>query len=151
MFSFLYQMPTIRRPPFWAQLQKLREFSDFFFRFSVDSQVPPSFPTITYHHYQGTVLLCFEKFYILFCKFKVTYSISDSKASAYSVGDLRSILGREDSLEKEMATHSSTLAWRLPWTEEPGGLQSGVTKSPTGLSDFTFTFILFIIKLFNIR
>ena len=33
-------------------------------------------------------------------------------------------LGREDPLEKEMATHSSTLAWRLPWTEEPGGLQS---------------------------
>ena len=30
----------------------------------------------------------------------------------------------EDSLEKEMATHSSTLAWKIPWTEEPGGLQS---------------------------
>ena len=33
-------------------------------------------------------------------------------------------LGREDSLEKEMATHSSILAWRIPWMEEPGGLQS---------------------------
>ena len=33
-------------------------------------------------------------------------------------------LGREDPLEKEMATHSSTLAWRIPWTEEPGELQS---------------------------
>ena len=33
-------------------------------------------------------------------------------------------LGREDPLEKEMATHSSILAWRIPWTEEPGGLQS---------------------------
>ena len=33
-------------------------------------------------------------------------------------------LGWEDSLEKEMATHSSILAWRSPWTEEPGGLQS---------------------------
>ena len=32
-------------------------------------------------------------------------------------------LGREDSLEKEMATHSSILAWRIPWVEEPGGLQ----------------------------
>ena len=31
-------------------------------------------------------------------------------------------LGREDSLEEEMATHSSILAWRIPWTEEPGGL-----------------------------
>ena len=33
-------------------------------------------------------------------------------------------LGREDPLEKEMATHSSILAWRIPWTEQPGGLQS---------------------------
>ena len=32
--------------------------------------------------------------------------------------------GREDSLEKEMATHSSTLAWKIPWMEEPGRLQS---------------------------
>ena len=33
-------------------------------------------------------------------------------------------LGQEDPLEKEMATHSSVLAWRIPWTEESGGLQS---------------------------
>ena len=33
-------------------------------------------------------------------------------------------LGREDPLEKGMSTHSSILAWRIPWTEEPGGLQS---------------------------
>ena len=33
-------------------------------------------------------------------------------------------LGQEDALEKEMATHSSILAWRIPWTEEPGRLQS---------------------------
>ena len=33
-------------------------------------------------------------------------------------------LDREDSLEKEMATHSSTLAWKIPWTEEPGRLQA---------------------------
>ena len=33
-------------------------------------------------------------------------------------------LGREDSLEKEMAIHSSTIAWKIPWTEEPGRLQS---------------------------
>ena len=44
-------------------------------------------------------------------------------------------------LEKEMATHSSILAWRIPWTEEPSRLQSrGVTKSQTRLSNFTFTF-----------
>ena len=45
-------------------------------------------------------------------------------------------LGWEDPLEKEMAPHSSILAWRIPWTEEPGGLQSvGSQKSQTRLSD----------------
>ena len=45
-------------------------------------------------------------------------------------------LGQEDPLQKEMATHSSILAWEIPWTEEPGGLQcTGVTKSWTQLSD----------------
>ena len=38
-------------------------------------------------------------------------------------------LGREDPLEKEMATHSSILAWRIPWMEEPGGLQSTGSQS----------------------
>ena len=37
-------------------------------------------------------------------------------------------LGREDPLEKEMATHSSILAWEIPWMEEPGGLQSTGSK-----------------------
>ena len=37
-------------------------------------------------------------------------------------------LGQEDPLEKEMATHSSILAWRSPWTEEPSGLQSMVSQ-----------------------
>ena len=41
-----------------------------------------------------------------------------------SAGDLGSTLGQEDPLEKEMATHSGILAWRIPWTEEPGRLQS---------------------------
>ena len=45
-------------------------------------------------------------------------------------------LGQEDPLEKEMATHSSILAWEIPWTKEPGGLQSmGLEESWTGLSD----------------
>ena len=49
-------------------------------------------------------------------------------------------LGREDPLEKELATHSSILSWRIPWTETPGGLQSMGSQSRTRLSDFTFTF-----------
>ena len=40
-------------------------------------------------------------------------------------------LGQEDSMEKEMATHSSILAWEIPWTEEPGGLQSMGLQSRT--------------------
>ena len=49
-------------------------------------------------------------------------------------------LDREDPLEKEMAIHSSTIAWKIPWTEEPGRLQSMGFQSQTRLSDFTFTF-----------
>ena len=49
---------------------------------------------------------------------------SDGKVSAYNAGDPGLIPGREDPLEKEMATHSSTLAWRIPRTDEHGRLQS---------------------------
>ena len=40
-------------------------------------------------------------------------------------------LGQEEPLEKEMATHFRTLAWKIPWTEEPGGLQWGHKESDT--------------------
>ena len=50
-------------------------------------------------------------------------------------------LGREDPLEKEMATHSRTLAWKIPWMEEPGRLQSAGSQSRTRLGDFTLPFI----------
>ena len=43
--------------------------------------------------------------------------------------------GQEDPLEEEMATHSSILAWRIPWTEEPGGLWSMGLQSRAQLSD----------------
>ena len=48
----------------------------------------------------------------------------------------------EDPLEEEMTNYSSILAWRIPWTEEPGMLHTvhGVTKSGTRLSNVTFTF-----------
>ena len=45
-------------------------------------------------------------------------------------------MGSITGLEKAMATHSSTLAWKIPWTQEPGGLQSMGSR----LSNFTFTF-----------
>ena len=49
---------------------------------------------------------------------------SDSKESACGAGDQFQSLGQEDPLEKEMATHSSILAWEIPWLEEPSRLQS---------------------------
>ena len=56
---------------------------------------------------------------------------SVSKASACNAGDLGSILGWEVPLEKEMATHSSILAWRIPQTEETSRLQPWSHKSQT--------------------
>ena len=61
---------------------------------------------------------------------------SDGKETVCSVGDLVRSLSQEDSLEKEMATHSSILAWSIPQREEPGRLQSiGSQKNQTQLSD----------------
>ena len=56
----------------------------------------------------------------------------ESACSGGATGDTGSIPGSEDPLEKGMATHSSILAWRIPWTEEPGGLQfMGLQKNWT--------------------
>ena len=58
---------------------------------------------------------------------------------------------REDPLEKEMAARSSTLAWKIPWTEEPGRLHTvhGVAKSWTRLSDFTSLHFITLVKNFS--
>ena len=53
--------------------------------------------------------------------------------------------GREYLLEKEMATHSDIPAWKIPWTEEPGRLQSSVTKGQTQLSTHTHKLLLFFL------
>ena len=57
--------------------------------------------------------------------------VKNPPANAGDVGDS----GREDSLQKDLATHSSILAWRIPWTEKPGGLQSMGSQSQMGLSN----------------
>ena len=69
---------------------------------------------------------------------------------AQSVKNLRAMqetqvqsLGWEDPLEKEVATHSSLLAWRIPWTKEPGGLQSmGSQRDMTEQLSFSQYFVL---------
>ena len=50
--------------------------------------------------------------------------VKNTPANAGEVSDVGSIMGQEDPLEEGMATHSSIPAWKTPWTEEPGGLQS---------------------------
>ena len=50
--------------------------------------------------------------------------VKNLPANAGDTRDAAPSLGREDPLEEEMATHSSILAWRIPWTKEPSGLQS---------------------------
>ena len=71
---------------------------------------------------------------------------SDGKSSAYKVETQVPSLGREHPLEKEMAIHSSTLAWKIPWTEERGRLQSTGSQRvrhdwATLLSLFTLHFL----------
>ena len=58
-------------------------------------------------------------------------------------------LGREDPLEKEMATHCSILAWKVPWTEEPGGLQSMGSQRAGhdgATNTYTYTLVVFLLK-----
>ena len=59
-------------------------------------------------------------------------------------------LGRKDPLEKEEATHSSILAWKIPWTEEPGGLQSNRLQSQTQLNDWNTHNTLHLKKKMNL-
>ena len=68
---------------------------------------------------------------------------SDSKESTCNVGYLGSTLGQEDPLKEGMAIYSGILAWRIPWTEEPGELQSmGLKRVGHDRVTNTFTFNL---------
>ena len=60
----------------------------------------------------------------LFWALQVALVIKNPPANARDIRDSGLILGYADPLEEEIATHSSILAWRIPWTEEPGGLQT---------------------------
>ena len=58
------------------------------------------------------------------CFFQVALMVKNLLASAEDIRDAGLIPGSEDPLEKSTAIHSSILAWRIPWTEKPGGLRS---------------------------
>ena len=62
--------------------------------------------------------------------FSASSVVKNPSASAGETGDSIRPLDPEDALEKEMATHSSILAWKIPWIQEPGGLQSLSRKGP---------------------
>ena len=71
---------------------------------------------------------------------------SDCKVSAHNAGDPGSIPGSGDSLEKDRATHSSILAWRISWTEEPGGLQSMGLHTTEQLHSLHFSLATFLVS-----
>ena len=94
--------------------------------------------------------ICFVEYSLLSMGF---LGGSEVKTSAFNVGNLGSIPGsgrspggREDPLEKEMATHSSILAWKIPLMEELGRLQSTGSQSRTRLSNFTSIFKQTIVR-----
>ena len=60
----------------------------------------------------------------------VALMVKNPPANAGDIRDAGSVLGWEDPLEEGIAAHSSILAWRIPWTEEPGGLQSVGLQRP---------------------
>ena len=67
---------------------------------------------------------------------KASLVVQQVKNPPANAGDVSSIPGLEDPLEKEMATHTSTLAWKIPWTEKAGRLQSmGSQRVTHELSD----------------
>ena len=71
----------------------------------------------------------------------VVLVVKNPPANAGDIRDAGLILGQEDPLEEGMATHSSILAWRIPWTEEPGGLQSmGSQRVRCNWSELACTF-----------
>ena len=72
-----------------------------------------------------TKKLCYytEKYFSPHQFLWVELVLKNLPANTGDIRDVGSIPGQEDPLEKGMATHSSILAWRIPWTEEPGGLQ----------------------------
>ena len=70
------------------------------------------------------VYIILYRSYIFIWASQVALVVKNPHANAGDIRDTGSILGWEDPLKEGMATHSSILAWGVPWTEEPGGLQS---------------------------
>ena len=101
----------------------------------------PNIPLANKHvkseHIPKVFKFILRSYYLRFIGFswasQVALVVKYSLANTGDVRDMVRSLGWEDPLEKGMATHSSILAWRIPWTEEPGRIQSIGSKSWTQL------------------
>ena len=142
-------VPHIRWPKYWSLIFSISPSNDYsgLISFRIDwfdlLAVQRTLKSHLQHHSSKASVLWHSAFFIVQLSHPLGFpGGSEVKASACSAGDLSSISGSGRSLEKEMATHSSILAWRILWTEEPDGLQSTgrVAKSRPRLSDFTVTF-----------
>jgi len=92
------------------------------------------------------LLIVIECFSINVCGFPGSSVVKNLSAKLQEMGVW--FLGWEDPLEEEMATHSSILAWEIPWTAEPGRLQSmGLQKSQIQLSDWACVHTLIYVQL----
>ena len=90
-----------------------------------------------------SALLLFNPSYYFCGPSQVALVVRNPPANVGDIGDMGSVLGQEDPLKKEMATHSSILAWKTPWTEEPSGLQTmGLQES--GMTEWLSMQALFL-------
>ena len=115
-FRFKLQPKTFLQFPFWFLNLGNKIYLHNFFKLILE---------IFFFYFSGGKLLYFNVY------FKMPLVITWTSLVAQSVKNMPAVhetpvrsLGWEDSLEKEMATHSSILAWKISWTEEPGGLPS---------------------------
>ena len=72
---------------------------------------------------KAVMILLFEVEYAKTLGFPGSSMVKNTPANVGEARDMGSILGQEDPLEKEIATHSNIFSWKTPWTEEPSGLQ----------------------------
>ena len=139
-------VPHIRWPKYWSLIFSISPSNEYsgLISFWMDwwdlLAVLGTLKSHLQHHSSKASVLWHSAFFIVQLSHPLGFpGGSEVKASACSAGDLSSISGSGRSLEKEMATHSSILAWRILWTEEPGGLQStGSQRETIALTRWTF-------------
>ena len=114
---------------FLLQFITLTEFCHWRYSSVLENSMPtpaPKAPTVV------SAIPVLNPGVICFLLLELPFPNSDGSEATCSAGAAGLIPGSEDPLEEGTATHSSILAWRTPWTEEPGGLQSVGSDMPEG-------------------